>query len=101
MDCRIIWLLGFTAYITLGFTLEHWRISSAMLSLVGVPVMRNARLELAPEHVARIRLFALAGLAVNAVWQIHWADPVAALALTPLILREGWEAIQGKACGCS
>ena len=37
---------------------------------------------------------ALAGLAANAIWGKSWADPVAALALTPLILREGWEAIQ-------
>jgi len=32
---------------------------------------------------------ALIGLAVNTVWGKSWADPVAALALTPLILREG------------
>ena len=30
---------------------------------------------------------------VNAPWNKPRADPVAALALTPLILREGWEAI--------
>jgi len=39
---------------------------------------------------------ALAGLAVNAIWGKSWADPVAALALTPLILREGWEAIRAS-----
>ena len=32
---------------------------------------------------------ALAGLILNAMWSIGWADPVAALVLTPLILREG------------
>ncbi len=37
---------------------------------------------------------ALAGLAANVIWGKSWADPVAALALTPLILREGWEAFQ-------
>lgn len=41
---------------------------------------------------------ALAGLVVNAVWKNHWTDPVAALCLTPLIVREGWEAMQGKTC---
>jgi hypothetical protein len=30
---------------------------------------------------------------VNAPWNKPWADPVAARALTPLILHEGWEAI--------
>ena len=41
---------------------------------------------------------ALVGLTVNAIWGIRWADPVAALALLPLILREGWEALEGKPC---
>jgi len=41
---------------------------------------------------------ALAGLVVNAVWGNRWTDPVAALCLTPLIVREGWEAVRGKTC---
>lgn len=45
-----------------------------------------------------LALIALAGLGVNAIWKINWADPVAALALMPLIVREGWEAMKGKAC---
>jgi divalent metal cation (Fe/Co/Zn/Cd) transporter len=45
-----------------------------------------------------LALIALAGLVVNAVWGVSWADPVAALALLPLILREGWEALKGKPC---
>jgi divalent metal cation (Fe/Co/Zn/Cd) transporter len=36
---------------------------------------------------------ALAGLSVNAAWGIKWADPVAAMCLTPFIWREGWEAV--------
>jgi divalent metal cation (Fe/Co/Zn/Cd) transporter len=43
---------------------------------------------------------ALAGLILNAMWSIGWADPVAALVLTPLILREGWETAKGKPCSC-
>lgn len=43
---------------------------------------------------------ALAGLLVNAIWNKPWADPIAALALTPLILREGWEAIHSSGFGC-
>ena len=45
-----------------------------------------------------LALIALAGLAINAVWKVSWADPVAALVLLPLILREGWEAWKGKPC---
>jgi len=37
-------------------------------------------------------------LAVNAIWHIGWADPLAALAITPLIVLEGSEAVRGKAC---
>jgi divalent metal cation (Fe/Co/Zn/Cd) transporter len=43
---------------------------------------------------------ALCGLIVNAIWGKSWADPVAALMLTPLILREGWEAIHASRLGC-
>jgi divalent metal cation (Fe/Co/Zn/Cd) transporter len=45
-----------------------------------------------------LALIALAGLIVNAVWKVSWADPIAALALLPLIVREGWEAMKGKPC---
>jgi divalent metal cation (Fe/Co/Zn/Cd) transporter len=45
-----------------------------------------------------LALIALAGLAINAVWKVSWAEPVAALALLPPILREGWEAWKGKPC---
>ena len=41
---------------------------------------------------------ALVGLLVNAIWGISWADPIAALGLLPLIVREGWEAAKGKPC---
>jgi len=43
---------------------------------------------------------ALAGLAVNAIWGKSWADPLAALALTPLILQEGWKAFQSSKLCC-
>ena len=49
---------------------------------------------------AYLALVALVGLGINAIWHIRWADPVAALVIVPLILREGWEAMRGKACGC-
>ena len=43
---------------------------------------------------------AIAGLAVNVIWRKSWADPVAALALIPLILREGWEALKSERVCC-
>jgi divalent metal cation (Fe/Co/Zn/Cd) transporter len=45
-----------------------------------------------------LALIALAGLIVNAIWQLRWADPVAALALFPFILREAWESMKGDSC---
>jgi divalent metal cation (Fe/Co/Zn/Cd) transporter len=36
-----------------------------------------------------LALIALAGLVVNAIWGVKWADPLAALGLLPLILYEG------------
>ncbi len=49
---------------------------------------------------ACLSLIALAGLAINAIWHVKWADPVAALAVLPFIVWEGREAMHGKACGC-
>jgi divalent metal cation (Fe/Co/Zn/Cd) transporter len=40
-----------------------------------------------------LSLIALAGLLVNAIFHAPWADPVAALALVPLVAREAWEAM--------
>ncbi len=43
---------------------------------------------------------ALAGLLTNAVARRPWADSVAALALVPLIVKEGWKAIRAAQPGC-
>jgi divalent metal cation (Fe/Co/Zn/Cd) transporter len=47
-----------------------------------------------------LSLIALAGLVANAFWGITWADPVAALFLLPLVVREGWQALKGNPCDC-
>lgn len=47
-----------------------------------------------------LSIIALLGLAAHALFGIEWADPIAALAITPLIVFEGREAIRGRACGC-
>jgi divalent metal cation (Fe/Co/Zn/Cd) transporter len=38
----------------------------------------------------------LAGLGLNALLGWWWADPVAALAIAVLLVREGWEALSGE-----
>ncbi len=40
----------------------------------------------------------LGGLALNAAFGWWWADPVAGLAMTPLIAWEGWQALTGQTC---
>jgi divalent metal cation (Fe/Co/Zn/Cd) transporter len=44
----------------------------------------------------------LAGLLLNAFFSWWWADPAAALIMVPIIVKEGIEGLQGKACadGC-
>jgi len=49
---------------------------------------------------AYLSIIALMGLAVHAIWHIAWADPIAALVITPLIVVEARKAMRGKACGC-
>jgi divalent metal cation (Fe/Co/Zn/Cd) transporter len=40
----------------------------------------------------------LAGLLLNALFGLWWADPAAALVMVPIIVKEGVEGLQGKAC---
>ena len=40
----------------------------------------------------------LGGLVLNAFFGLWWADPIAALVMVPIILKEGVEAFRGKAC---
>lgn len=43
---------------------------------------------------AYLALVLLVGLGLNAAFGWAWADPIAGLAMLPLILREGWEALE-------
>jgi len=43
---------------------------------------------------------ALAGLTLNAAFGISWADPLAALAITPIIMKEAREAWKERGCRC-
>jgi divalent metal cation (Fe/Co/Zn/Cd) transporter len=49
-----------------------------------------------------LSLIALTGLLANAIFHVSWADPAAALALVPFIVREGWQAIRTSrhCCDC-
>jgi divalent metal cation (Fe/Co/Zn/Cd) transporter len=47
-----------------------------------------------------LSVITLAGVALNALFGWWWADPVAALGMTPLLAKEGGEAWRGEDCGC-
>ncbi|HET6343431.1 MAG TPA: cation transporter, partial [Myxococcota bacterium] len=49
---------------------------------------------------AYLSAIALAGVGLNAAVGWWWADPVAALAMVPIITKEGLEGVRGQA-GCS
>jgi divalent metal cation (Fe/Co/Zn/Cd) transporter len=49
---------------------------------------------------AYLAAISLAGLAINALWHIHWVDSAAALAAVPILIIEGRRAIHGEGCGC-
>ena len=49
---------------------------------------------------AYLSWIALVGIGLNAIWHIGWADAAAALIIVPLIVREGFQSIRGRACGC-
>lgn len=40
----------------------------------------------------------LGGYLLNALWGLCWADPAAALIVTPIIAKEGVEGLKGKVC---
>ena len=50
---------------------------------------------------AYLAWIALAGLLLNAIAHVSWADPVAALGLLPIIIKEAKESMQGRSCECS
>ena len=48
-----------------------------------------------------LSLIALAGLLANAIFHAPWADPIAALALVPLIASEAWQAVHASRQCCN
>jgi divalent metal cation (Fe/Co/Zn/Cd) transporter len=82
-----------------------------ILSLIVMPLLARAKLRVAAELGSRalradahgtivcawLSAATLMGLGLNAVLGWWWADPVAALAMLPLIVREGIEAWRGEA----
>jgi divalent metal cation (Fe/Co/Zn/Cd) transporter len=88
---------GAPEHTTVGIVLAA--LSLAVMPLLGWGKLRTARalgsqaLEADSKETfvcAYLSLALLLGLALNALLGWWWADPVAALAMLPLIVREGW-----------
>ncbi|HNX50343.1 MAG TPA: cation transporter, partial [Thermoanaerobaculaceae bacterium] len=86
----------------------------AALSLVVMPLLARAKRRVAKGMESRalhadsrqtdlcayLSAILLLGLGLNAVLGWWWADPVAGLAMVPIIGREGLGAWRGRPCGC-
>ena len=81
-----------------------------ILSVIVMPLLARAKHQVAREMgsqalaadatqtslCAYLSVIALAGVALNAFFGWWWADPLAALAMTPIIIREGLEGIRAE-----
>jgi divalent metal cation (Fe/Co/Zn/Cd) transporter len=47
---------------------------------------------------AYLSVILLVGLALNALFGWWWADPVAALCMVPIVLKEGYSGLRGETC---
>jgi divalent metal cation (Fe/Co/Zn/Cd) transporter len=110
------------AYIAYESVLDLWSrrapehsipgIILACVSLVVMPLLSRAKRKVGhalgsaamhadakqTEFCTYLSALLLAGLLLNAVLGLWWADPVAALIMVPIIVKEGIEGLQGKAC---
>lgn len=90
-------------------------IAIAALSLFVMPLLARAKRRVAAQINSRAMLadsrqtdicaylsaILLGGLALNAFFGWWWADPVAALVMLPIIIKEGIEGLRGEICGCN
>jgi divalent metal cation (Fe/Co/Zn/Cd) transporter len=50
------------------------------------------------EFCTYLSAIVLVGLLLNAVFGFWWADPLAALIMVPIVVKEGIEGLQARAC---
>jgi len=110
------------AYITYDSISDLWSkrapehsiagIMLACASLVVMPVLSRAKRKVGralgsaamhadakqTEFCTYLSVILLAGLLLNALVGLWWADPLAALIMVPIIAREGIEGLRGRAC---
>jgi divalent metal cation (Fe/Co/Zn/Cd) transporter len=114
--------LSLAAYIAYESMLDLWSrrapehsipgIILACVSLVVMPLLSRAKRRVGhslgsaamyadarqTEFCTYLSAILLAGLLLNALFGLWWADPVAGLIMVPIIAKEGAEGLQGKGC---
>jgi divalent metal cation (Fe/Co/Zn/Cd) transporter len=127
VTCQVIGVsfLVLAAYVTVDGMTTLWRREAPEASRVGLvilvlsvlvmPVLARAKRRIARALQSRaleadasqtslcayLSVIALAGVGLNAVFGWWWADPVAALAMVPIIAMEGVEGLRGDpGCRC-
>jgi divalent metal cation (Fe/Co/Zn/Cd) transporter len=114
--------LVLAAYITYESAMDLWSkkepehsipgIALACVSLVVMPLLSQAKRKVGralgsaamhadakqTEFCTYLSAILLAGLLLNALFGLWWADPAAGLIMVPIIAKEGIEGLQGKAC---
>ena len=84
----------------------------ACVSLIVMPILSRAKKRVGKElssaamnadakqtdFCVYLSAILLAGLILNAALGWWWADPVAALIMVPIVAKEGFDAVKGKAC---
>jgi divalent metal cation (Fe/Co/Zn/Cd) transporter len=114
--------LALAVYITYESAMDLWSkkapehsipgIVLACVSLVVMPLLSRAKRKVGralgsaamhadakqTEFCTYLSGILLAGLLLNALVGLWWADPVAGLVMVPIIAKEGFEGLQGKAC---
>lgn len=95
---------------------SHVGIGLAVVSILIMPLLARAKKDVGVKLGSRamvsdskqtnicayLSVILLAGLLLNALFGWWWADPVAALIMLPIIVKEGIEGLRGEVCddGC-
>lgn len=114
--------LGLALYVAVDAVTTLWSgeapeksyvgIAVAILSLIVMPILAAAKRKVASSIKSRamhadsrqtdicayLSAILVFGLGLNALFGWWWADPVAALAMAPIITKEGIEALRGDTC---
>jgi len=102
-----LWTQEAPAHSTAGIVL-------ACASLIVMPLLSRAKRQVGTgmqsaamhadarqtEFCTYLSAILLGGLAMNSLLGWWWADPMAALCMVPIIAREGFDGVRGRACAC-